>query len=133
MRVLHQDEYYRAAIDDAGVVFLTRSDAPWPDLDTAKARTDAAVSVVRAQLGERRGPGMVMDFRLARSRNDESFESTMAEYRDAVSESFERVAVVVRTTVGRLQINRLNQDRANAPQVFDDLGAARAWVQPADS
>lgn len=129
MQSVFTSDYYLVHLDEDRVVHFKRTATAWPSLDTAKRETDACVTAIRAALGpDARGPGLLMDFRDARSRNDEAFEDTMSNYRDAMRENFDRVAVVVKSAVGRLQIDRLNQGLSNAPHVFDDPERAKAWL-----
>jgi hypothetical protein len=129
MRTLHDDGFYAALLHDDGVVELRRSAEPWRDLEDAHARTEAVVRAIRGALPSGRGEAMVMDFREARSRNDEGFENMMAEYRDAMRESFDRVAVLARTAIGRMQIDRLNRGHDKAPAIFDERDEALRWLR----
>ena len=130
MRSLHEDPFYSAALDDAGIFHVRRSETTWDDLEQARVSTEAMVAAIRGVLGdEAKGAAILMDFRDARARNDEAFENTMERFRDEVRARFRRVAVLVRTQVGRMQIERLNEGRSDAPTVFEDREAALAWLQ----
>ena len=134
MQLVHTDEYYEVHMDGRGIIHLRRSDAPWASLEIAKERNDLMVSKIReAMAPAERGVGLLMDFRNARARNDDAFESLTEQYRHEMRDSFDRVAVVVRTSVGRLQLERLNRGQTNAPALFDDPEAALRWLQATES
>jgi hypothetical protein len=56
----------------------------------------------------------VTDLRLAPPRNDAAFEQATRSLRAALSAHFARVAVLLQTPVGVLQVNRINRDDGSA-------------------
>jgi hypothetical protein len=52
----------------------------------------------------------------------------MAPRRQAFNDRFRRVAVVVRTVVGRMQVSRLADEEETSMRIFSDVGQARAWL-----
>ena len=59
---------------------------------------------------ELRHLGLLIDLRDAPPRNDPAFEQSMARHRKAMMRWFGRVAVLVRSAVGKLQVRRHAQD-----------------------
>ena len=53
---------------------------------------------------------MLVDMRLAPTRNDVAFESAMAALRAALTQHFKRVAVLLESSLGELQVARLGRD-----------------------
>ncbi|MDB4989643.1 MAG: Sulfite reductase flavoprotein alpha-component [Myxococcaceae bacterium] len=54
--------------------------------------------------------GLVVDTRQARMRNDRGFEDAMAKLRRELTSHFERTAVLLESSVGELQVTRLERD-----------------------
>lgn len=76
--------------------------------------------------------GIVVDLRLAPARNDPDFERAMVRHRPRLFESFVRRAVVVRSAVGRLNVQRhARNDGQGDLAVFTDLGAALDYAAEA--
>jgi hypothetical protein len=80
----------------------------------------------------RREHGLLIDMREARGRNDPEFEAAVARYRASTIEGFRRVAVVVRSIPGQMQIQRhVNEDKLSRVHVFDDVHRALAFLRAA--
>jgi hypothetical protein len=74
---------------------------------------------------------MLIDLRSGpQMRNDPEFEAIMLPYRRAMPEKFAKSAVLVRTAVGKLQVNRYNRqdNNDNTPIVCDTEEEALAWL-----
>ena len=72
---------------------------------------------------------LLVDLRAIVGRNDEAFEAALAPLRRQLLQRFERTGVIVRTTIGRLQLERyLSADGIQA-QVFSDEAEAMAWFR----
>jgi cytochrome b involved in lipid metabolism len=54
--------------------------------------------------------GLVVDTRQARMRNDSGFEDAMAKLRRELTSHFERTAVLLESSIGELQVNRIERD-----------------------
>lgn len=96
----------RADLDEARrLVRYTRSSLPFDDL---RALDDAYGGLVRAATGlERKGElALLIDLRAGPARNDPVFEQAVARYRGPMMRGFGRVALLVKTAVGRLQVGR---------------------------
>ena len=57
-------------------------------------------------LSKARPQPLLVDLRDARGRNDPAFETAMARYRRPMYEGFPRVVVLVRSAIGKLQVQR---------------------------
>jgi hypothetical protein len=74
----------------------------------------------------RRGRGLLVDSRTAPHSTESQLDEEFRRYRREVMLGFDRVAALVRTKVGILQVKRLCAGQASAFQVFDDEEAAIA-------
>jgi hypothetical protein len=83
-----------------------------------------------AQALDRAGRGhstLLVDTREAPPRNDPAFEAAFEPLRVAMIGGFRRVAIVVRTTAGRLQVERHVRRDGFAARAFMDVEQARAY------
>jgi len=81
---------------------LTRTDCAFEDLSQlAAAHEELLPALARA-----RSRPLLVDLREAKGRNDPSFERAMAGYRRTMFEGFPAVVVLVRTAIGKLQVQR---------------------------
>lgn len=100
-----RSDYFRIRLEREGrVVVVTRTETPFPSLSEVRTAF-AAMFVALDRLG-RAGRGLLCDLRLAPGRNDPEFEKLMNELRPHWLQGFRRVGVLVRSTVGALQIRR---------------------------
>lgn len=76
----------------------------------------------------RAGRGLLIDSRVAPSSTDELMQDEFRRFRLEVSRGFERVATLVRTKVGILQVNRLCADQAVTVQPFNEEADAVAYL-----
>jgi hypothetical protein len=70
---------------------------------------------------------ILVDLRAAVGRNDPAFEATIAPLRRALLCRFERVGVLVRSGIGRLQLQRYLAEDGITAHVFADQAEAMAW------
>jgi hypothetical protein len=121
------DDYMRLEIEpQRRLVLQVRTAHAYEDIPTV---TQSIESIVE-QRGEidRSHYALLQDLRLARGRNDPEFEATMATLLPRLSGGFRRVAVLVVTNIGRLQVPRY-LDRDGIPgRGFLDEGAALRWA-----
>jgi hypothetical protein len=81
---------------------------------------------------DRRQHSLLLDMRQARGRNDDAFERAVAPYRAATVSGFSRVAILVRTRPGQLQIQRhVREDSLGDVVVFDSEQVALEWLNAA--
>jgi hypothetical protein len=70
---------------------------------------------------------LLVDLRAAVGRNDEAFEVALAPLRRQLLRKFPRTGLLVRTTIGRLQLERYLASDGIDARVFADEDAAMAW------
>ncbi len=119
-------------LHDDGIVELTRSSAHIEGLDDFLASLRAIEIAVEAELARgSNARAALVDSRAAPSRNDEAFESKTAPYRNKIRTMLPRSAVLVRTEVGKLQIQRLEREagRLGETSVFTDREEALAYLR----
>jgi hypothetical protein len=123
-----QDPYMRLEIDPAKhLVRQIRSARSYEDSDTLR-ESIAAVLAEMAPL-DRSEYVLFQDMRAPRGRNDPEFEAALAAVRPSLSVGFRRVAVLVSTNIGRLQVQRyLESDRLPARAFLDEQTALR-WLE----
>ena len=105
MRQVFQDEYFTVFVDErTRIVHTVRSEKPFDsleELDGIFARLAATLDA----LGRSRY-GILADLRATPGRNDPQFEATLERLRPLWTGGFRRIGVLVRSTVGLLQIQR---------------------------
>jgi hypothetical protein len=127
MAVLYESKYARLEVDEARrIVRYVRSAEPFESIDDATRMFDDLV--LANDRVARRDLGLLSDVRLAPGRNDEAFEGVVAARRNELFGGFRKRAVLVRTMVGKLQVQRLNRASVTAADVFDDEAAAIAYL-----
>jgi hypothetical protein len=112
------------------LVHLVRSEKTYDTLEEIDAVWG---SVARALRGLDRGRCVLLvDFRRAKGRNDDAFEKASGAHRAATSRGFRRVAVLVKTLPGQLQVQRLaRQDGVAELRCFDQEEVALSWLEEA--
>ncbi len=86
----------------------------------------AAINQEIAQL-TRTSDTVLIDLRAAVGRNDPAFEATIAPLRRVLLRKFERVGVLVRSGVGRLQLQRYLAEDGIEASVFAHEDEAMKW------
>lgn len=100
-----RNAHYTVTIDPAAqLARVTRSAVP---SESAAQFEERWMEVSRAlDRAGRNGLCLLVDLRAATGRNDPAFEAAMQRLRPAVMSGFRRIAILVRTTAGALQIQR---------------------------
>jgi hypothetical protein len=126
-RLLVENAYFRLSAEDAiGVARLVRTATPFPSGDSLRL---AALEVERAASSLPPRSGLLIDARDAPARNDAEFEAQFVRARRPILALFARVAVLVRSAVGKLQVARYGREDGVARQlVFDDEVAALEFL-----
>jgi hypothetical protein len=118
VRTVEASPYYTIQVDATrGLLRLVRTGVAYPSL-SAIAEDREVVGRVISQL-----PGhlLLLDMRAGPPpRSDEAFERAMAKGRKAITQRFRRVAVLVRSAVGKLQVQRLVRADGDTPHAFQD-------------
>jgi hypothetical protein len=92
----------------SGVAFLHRTREPLRSMAELREENRLVIEAFRLASG---AGGIVVDVRLARPCATPEFESAMERLRTETYSGFTRVALLVRTAVGRLQVSRLGATR----------------------
>lgn len=128
MRTLSSTEHMRVEVDDARrLVRATRTDKAYATIDEAvRSFRDAARA---ADAVDRKKYVFLFDVRLAPGRNDPDFEIALGPPRREIFATWPRRAVLVRTTIGKLQISRIAREQAREEvDIFLDEAAALAHL-----
>ncbi len=112
------------------VIVMTRTEIDLP-LDVVPLRAFFQ-SIVDATEGiDRTTHEFVIDSRDVVGRNDETFESLKREYEGPLLGGYRRVSVVVRSQIGRLQVNRYNEVlHERTMEIYDTLEEAIGIEDP---
>lgn len=112
--LLVDSPYFRISFDPTRrLVVAVRSSEGIDDLADLEPAFERIITALDG-LG-RADKRLFLDIRAARGRNDEPFEAAMKRLRPRIFGGFERVAILVRSAVGLLQIQRhLREDGINA-------------------
>jgi hypothetical protein len=73
--------------------------------------------------------GLLVDLREGPFRNDDSFETAMQRYRQELFGGWAAVASIVKTAVGKLQVNRFAREDHVRMHVYNDDGEALAYLR----
>jgi hypothetical protein len=126
---LSRNTHWRLLSDgDRGVLILERTPEPFVDLSALGPANDPILKLLttHAATGKAR---LLLDLRQGPGRNDAPFEQATEAARRGLFDLFGRVAVLVRTQVGKLQVSRLQKsDGADPHAVFTDEAEAIAWL-----
>lgn len=112
-----------------GVVRFVRTTQSLPELPVLRARMLEMMHILgrvpRARLG------LLVDARQAIGRSDDDFEAVMSELRPRLFAEFRRISVLVKSAVGRLQVQRLARTDGIVDRllVTGDEAEALAWVR----
>lgn len=116
--------FYEVEVGDHGAI-VRRTTRRYADI----SEIGPSFAAIHRQLRDRM-PGsssLLVDLRAIVGRNDSAFESALAPLRRELLSKFERTAVILRTSIGRLQLQRyLAADGIDA-EVFSDEAEALAW------
>lgn len=110
---------------------VTRTAQPFETLDQMRARFHEVIALLD-RVG-RDGASLVVDTSAAPARNDPEFESAFDPIRVRLLAGFKKVAVVVKTPVGKLQADRHGRQDKSGALTFNDRALAEAWVADRDS
>lgn len=110
-----------------GVVRITRTDQPF---ESRQEMDETMEHILNGLAGmDRARHGLLVDLRSGPSRNDPQFERAFADYRRGMQQGFGRVAIVVRSAAGRLQVQRLAHEDGVTAETFTDPATALGWLR----
>lgn len=104
-----------------GVVVMRRTAIPFESLEVLVAENDAVLSRIRH---DHASFGVVVDMRQAPARNDPAFEGAMRTLRETVTARFARLCVLLESSAGVLQVNRLG--RGEGQRAFATMSESAA-------
>jgi hypothetical protein len=110
------------------LVRVTRTSAPITDL----AQIEQAWGAVNRAMVPLHRPrhSLLIDMRSAQGRNDDAFERAVAPHRASTVSGFRRVAVLVRSLPGQLQVQRhMREDDLGEVRVFASEALALDWLE----
>jgi hypothetical protein len=114
---------------EPSVLTIRRTTAPFVTLDEMRGAFDALNRALDA--AGRSSWSLLVDTRDAPSRNDSDFEAAFAPLRQRMLSGFRRVAVLARTTTGKLQIERHARSDRTAAVAFTDEASALDFLSRA--
>jgi sulfite reductase (NADPH) flavoprotein alpha-component len=88
------------------VVVLCRTPIPFESLSVLVKENEAVLALIRQ---EHSSYGVIVDMRQAPARNDPAFEGAMRHLRETLTMRFARLAVLIESAAGVLQVNRLGR------------------------
>lgn len=118
IRRIHEDQFFIVDHNQSDRVYrVARTAVPFADpkdAERAFAAFDLALTTVPP------GSRLLLDLRDAPFRNDDAFETVSERARERAYARFVKVAVLVRTATGMLQMQRRHQGLPKTVGAFDD-------------
>lgn len=115
--------------EDRKLVRRARTDKAFPTIETAGEAYDAML--VALEQIDRREHVLLVDMRLAPPRNDPAFEAFVARYTVRLYAGFRRMAALVKTQAGRLQLARVFAElEMEIPAFMDEAQAIDYLTAP---
>lgn len=105
---------------------MVRSARPYESVAEMR-QAHAAIPAALDDLG-RRGRRLLVDTRLAPPRDDADFEAALKPIRARITRDFDRVAVLTRTVIGQLQVQRQARESEEQIGVFATEREAIAYL-----
>jgi hypothetical protein len=124
-RLLHKDPYITVHLETKlQLVAYVRHATPFPNLETARRMY---LTLIALDTGA--ATRLLTDVRDSPGNNAPEYEALITELGQRFFNRFKKRAVVVRSVVGKLQIERLATDRSkDVFRVFNDDESARRWL-----
>jgi hypothetical protein len=105
VRELYRSEHLIVTLDEGRrLVRRQRTAEPYASLAQVALTYETVIDVSRPV--QRPEYALLIDVRLARPRNDAAFEQVLGQYYERLNAGFGKIAVLVSTEVGRLQVQR---------------------------
>jgi cytochrome b involved in lipid metabolism len=97
---------------DEGLAILRRTPVAWASLAQLSEENE---SILGSLAEHQRSQGLLVDMREAPIRNDADFENAMGKLRQGLANHFKRMAILLESNLGELQVTRIERDeRRNA-------------------
>ena len=130
-REIFRSPFFVVLLDEsARVVRRARTPHPFESIDEVAAAYHAVVHAV--DLVDRPRHSLLVDLRYGPARNDPAYESAVAPYHDPLYAGFHRVAVLVHTAAGRLQLLRVLKTARPDARVFTGEEEAEEYLSARD-
>jgi hypothetical protein len=127
IRQLVSNDYCEVSFDPATlIVRFVRTSVPIRSLEEASRFFGQAVSVIDT-LGRSRIK-LIIDLRQGPNRNDPEYETAMAEHRRDIANGIRRIAVIVQSAAGKLQVQRLGKEDHIDQLIVSDEATAIAHL-----
>ncbi len=127
MRELLRSAFYLVTVDEGRA--LVRRARTHQRFESAEEIEAAYEEVLRSLEGiDLSRYALLVDLRDAPARNDPAFEKVLSRYYGRIFTGFRRMAILVRTEAGRLQVARLAQTLSLPLRVFLDEPSALAYL-----
>ncbi len=127
MSELVANDWFRVTVEH-GVGRVTRLPTP-PPSPAEMATQWAALGAALRAAGVRR---LLLDLRGGPTgRNDPEFERAGESWRRQLATDFDRIAILVRTAVGKLHVQRLGREVGRTPAIFMSEAEALAFLAAA--
>jgi hypothetical protein len=133
--------YWNLKLRSDGIVWLARRHVPYPSIQSVHTSYDEFLAAVDDWLLERRirlgkigtrtrlPMAWLTDMRDAPDmRNDPTFEAVVKERRPALLERSAALAILVNTSAGQMQLNRITNTKDAVLGVFSDPDEIVAWL-----
>jgi hypothetical protein len=122
-----RNPYWKVEYDAARkLVRLTRTDAAFKAIEDVTKSTDE-VTAAFDSIG-RKASVLLVDLRNGPMRNDPAFEVAMGLQRPRMLYDFAKIAIVVKTPLGNMQLNRHQREGAIVWMTFNDEAPALAHL-----
>jgi hypothetical protein len=126
-RIIAENAFFRVTVDEtAKRIVVKRSKTGFPSMEVLRASNAERDGAIAPYANK--GFSLLLDARDGPLRNDPAFEAETRKARVQMFEVFSKVAILVRTTVGALQMQRLQRGEPGASEdrvrVFEDDEAA---------
>lgn len=111
MKTLLLNNYWVMEEDQAKkIVILKRTALVFTSTEDVVRANDGVISQIRPAHNQY---GIVVDMRQAPLRNDPAFENAMGRLRNELTSRYARLALLLETAVGVLQVNRIGREEGN--------------------
>ncbi len=107
------------------LVWIIRTGTPFTDVQVASRDFQLATEAMPKDLSKLR---LLVDVRRVIGRNDPQFEDMFDQFRRQIFVGFARSAILVKSAIGRLQIQRLGREIGIATNVFHEPAEALAFL-----
>jgi hypothetical protein len=108
-QVIFDNDYMRFSVDEARKLIRgKRKVEQYPDIDALRKSNNDRDAAMKAFVGK--GYVLLLDMRDGPMRNDPAFEAETTASRARLFGVFAKVAIVLRTAVGMLQVERLKRE-----------------------